>query len=224
MASKRTLASTIYRRYYRIIDEINANGAAVAWMRNNREKVPVFTTRTDFWHYVNQVVGPESQIDYLEFGVYRGDSLRQWTKFNTNPDSRFFGFDSFEGLPAAWNKTYQAGHFNLDGVLPEIGDDRAALIKGWFQKTLRLFLRDFRPQGRLIIHNDSDLHSSTLFVLTVLDLVISAGTVIMFDEFATNPLHEFRAFDEYVAAFMRDAQLLCMTTERHASRAAFVFR
>ncbi len=113
----------------------------------------------------------------------------------------------------------------MNGVLPNIEDNRVVLIKGWFQDTLRHFLRGFSLQGRLVIHIDCDLHSATLFVLTVIDPLISEGTVVMFDEFISAPTHEFRAFQEYLCAYRRNAELLCMTKERdNDNRAAFVFR
>ena len=48
-------------------------------------------------------------------------------------------------------------------------------MKGWFNETLRPFLRDFTPRSRLMIHNDGDLFSSTLYTLATLDPHFAAG-------------------------------------------------
>jgi O-methyltransferase len=222
MIAKKVLASKVYRNYSRIVDELNTNGAVAEWMRQNKGKVPVFKHRYDLYRYVNDVICGSDPIDYFEFGVYQGDSLREWVTLNRQKGSRFFGFDSFEGLPEDWNHANPMGKFSLGGQLPDIGDDRVRLVKGWFQQTLRSLLADFRPQARLVIHNDSDLHSSTLFTLTAMDRIIVPGTVLIFDEF-TSPLHEFRAFHEYVAAYMKNVELVC-TAGDYASQAAFIFK
>ncbi len=51
----------------------------------------------------------EAAFDFFEFGVYRGDSLRTWCALNGNRDTRFFGFDSFRGLPAHWKPSRPEG-------------------------------------------------------------------------------------------------------------------
>src|SRR5258705_3316710 len=84
-----------------------------------------------------------SAIDYLEFGVFRGDSIRHWVKLNTQTNSRFYGFDSFEGLPERWRNGQDKGHFDVGGNIPKIDDPRVHFIKGWFNHTLPSFVRDF---------------------------------------------------------------------------------
>ena len=56
---------------------------------------------------------------------------------------------------------------------------------------------------RSLIHIDCDIYASTRTVLELLAARIVPGTVIVFDEYLNYPSwkeHEFRAFQEFVAA------------------------
>lgn len=139
-------------------------------------------------------------IQYLEFGVYRGDSLQSWLAGISHPDSRFVGFDTFTGLPDRWRPTEPAGHFNANGLVPDIKDPRCSFEVGLFQDTLPTFMARTNLTGRLVINLDADMFTSTLFVLTTLAPHLKSGDVIFFDEFSC-PLDEFRAFEEFVRSF-----------------------
>jgi hypothetical protein len=147
-------------------------------------------------------------IDYLEFGVHEGVSLRYFAGANHHPDSRFIGFDTFSGLPESWGR-FSSGHFNVGGIPPVIDDARVSFRVGLFQDSLPVFLESYRPQ-KLIVHVDCDLYSSGLFVLARLDAVCRPGTVIIFDEFG-DVQHEFRAFMDYVSSFRRGYRVLAAT-------------
>lgn len=59
--------------------------------------------RYELYKYVlNKYELESKEIDYLEFGVSGGDSFRWWVDHLKNENSRFFGFDTFEGLPEDW--------------------------------------------------------------------------------------------------------------------------
>ena len=68
--------------------------------------------------YLQQTVLKDAPIDYLEFGVADGASLRSWCALNQRPESRFFGFDTFTGLPEDWAADHPKGTFNRDGIPP----------------------------------------------------------------------------------------------------------
>ena len=141
----------------------------------------------------------QAPLDYMEFGVAGGHSLRWWLKKNQNPGSRFFGFDTFEGLPENW------GHFRKgDMAVPietlSLDDTRASLHKGLFQDSLIPFLETYDNRNRKLIHIDSDLFSSGLFVMTQLYRFLKPGDIFLFDEFAV-PEHEFLAWKIFTESF-----------------------
>jgi hypothetical protein len=115
---------------------------------------------------------------WLEFGVYKGDTINYISKFTKNT---VYGFDSFEGLPEIWRERYGKGHFSTNGVLPEVNSN-VILVKGWFDDTLPLFIANNKNKKISFIHIDCDLYSSTKYVLTYLKDYITDDCVIVFDE------------------------------------------
>lgn len=148
----------------------------------------------------------ENAFDYLEFGVSGGFSFRWWVDANINPDSRFYGFDTFEGLPENWG-TYNRG--DMTASIPGINDMRAFFYKGLFQDTLPAFLKagTINNEKLKIIHLDADLFSSTLFTLTSLAPWLKKGDILIFDEFNV-PNHEFAAFKIFCDSYYIKIKLL----------------
>ena len=132
------------------------------WLEANDHGCPHLAGRPEIYQYVHDELLRGQPVDYLEFGVYEGYSMELQTKINPRAESRFWGFDSFEGLPEAWttfNRTMEKGVFSTAGRTPAINDPRLTWVKGWFQDTLPGFCRDFQPRAgnRLVIHCDADL-------------------------------------------------------------------
>jgi hypothetical protein len=160
-------------------------------------------TREQVWDVAIGNIGPDTPVLYLEFGVFEGYSLRYFSQRFRHPDSRFFGFDSFEGLPERWG-TMEAGTFSTAGRAPTIDDNRVSFVQGWFQDSVPPFLEklDSMPSVHnknltLFIHFDADLYSSTLFLLATLWAKFDRYA-FCFDEFMG---HELRAVHDFSSAF-----------------------
>ena len=151
--------------------------------------------------------------------------MRYWLNLNKNKESSFYGFDTFEGLPEPFDRikfTDPIGTFTNDGGIPEIDDERVCFIKGLFQDTLQNFLLQFNPINPIIINNDSDLYTSTLFLLTKLDSILCNGAIIIFDEFFCSS-HEFQAFYDYSQSYQKKYKIVASTHEDPPVRVAIQF-
>jgi hypothetical protein len=184
------------------------------WRKNNSNlKYNDFYLRK--WDYMKrftlyEFLLKEEKLDqafnYLEFGVAAGRSFKWWVEHNTHPESSFFGFDTFTGLPEDWNM-FKAGAMSTGGIVPDVKDERAFFIKGLFQDSLPEFIEKFNDNKRKIIHLDADLYSSTLYVLTKLHPLLKKNDIILFDEFAV-PQHEFLAFTNFVQAYRFEYEVI----------------
>lgn len=145
-------------------------------------------------------------IDYLEFGVATGIAFKWWVEKNKNPQSRFYGFDVFTGLPEDFG-VMKKEHYNTAGQTPQINDSRVMFVKGLFQESLPGFLENYMSNHRKVIHMDADLYTSTLFVLTQLLPLLKKDDIVIFDEFGV-PTHEFKAFSEIVLAYKLNFEFL----------------
>ena len=112
----------------------------------------------------------------LEFGVFRGWSLTRSAR--KQPWRRFYGFDSFEGLPQDGRPDWQ-----IDFALPELPQvpPNCRLVPGWFRDTIPSFLAE-HDEPVAFVNIDCDLYSSARDVLFGLGDRLQPGTVLYFDE------------------------------------------
>lgn len=126
---------------------------------------------------------------FMEFGVYKGKSINFMAK--KKPNTVFYGFDSFEGLPEDWdmgNKVEKKGHFNFNGI-PDV-EKNVVLIKGWFDNTIKKWKG--QNDGQIsFINIDSDLYSSAKTILYELNDQIVKNTVIRFDDLLDSPIARY---------------------------------
>lgn len=168
-----------------------------AWLdRQGYDDALVVPTRADVFDLLVRAVAGRSLL-YLEFGVHRGESLRWWA--GAVPDARasFLGFDTFTGLPEAWNAVDGPAAYSAGGHAPTIGDPRVRLIQGLFADTLPGL--SLPERDVLVVNCDADLYSSTRDVLTSLSERLVVGSFLYFDELH-DPQHEMKAFAEHLDA------------------------
>ncbi|HIP37320.1 MAG TPA: class I SAM-dependent methyltransferase [Crocinitomix sp.] len=165
-----------------------------------------YKKREKLFEYVIEKEGLNSEIDYLEFGVSKGHSFRWWADRISNPNAKFYGFDTFTGLPEDWGP-FKAGDMSNGNEPPKMDDERVSFYQGVFQQTLVPFLANYNSNRKKVIHLDADLYSATLYVLTLMTPYLKSGDVIFFDEFNV-PMHEFKAFSEWSKSFYIDYEVL----------------
>jgi hypothetical protein len=153
--------------------------------------------------------------DWAEFGVQKGNTAR--VLLDCLPtDKNIYLFDSFEGLPEDWiienpeeandgiREVCLAGSFFTD-IIPVFNDNRAIVIKGLYNDTLPIFVRDYNTPFS-IIHMDSDLYSSAKSIYKNAGHLIRKGTVLIFDDFFRD--HDKKAFLEFIESTNFDFEYL----------------
>ncbi|MCX6303302.1 MAG: class I SAM-dependent methyltransferase [Bacteroidia bacterium] len=166
-----------------------------------------YSKRYILYQYVIEKLNIRNEpFDFLEFGVCGGYSFKWWISNCLHPEIRFYGFDTFEGLPENWG-TFKKGDMIAD--VPNVNDSRAKFIKGLFQESVPDFLlnHNLRNGKRKVIHMDADLFSSTLFALTTLGPYLKRGDVLFFDEFNV-PNHEFYAYKIFCNSYYIKTKLM----------------
>ncbi len=166
-----------------------------AWLQARDLRAGPGLDGRDRVHDATMSLVPHKHLLYLEFGVYKGTTLRYWASKLSDPTARFWGFDSFTGLPAAWRLDSPRGRFDLGGVSPQIEDPRVHIVPGRFEDTLPgLILPD---HDNLIINVDCDIYSAARVVLLELEGYIKPGTLLCFDELNDSD-NELRALEEFL--------------------------
>jgi len=184
--------------------------------------------RPDCLEHAAQVGKP---IDGLmaEFGVYKGASITRLA--NRHRKHTIHGFDSWVGLPSAWDRAdgpgrdvvgpvMDAGHFSCNGQLPKVPSN-VVLHKGWFEDTIPPFLEQVRANGKKpfrLLDIDCDIYVSTIQILNLCNDLIVPGTAIYFDELCDwggSPIryplwekHEYKALLEWMKKHDRSVKAL----------------
>lgn len=145
---------------------------------------------------------------FLEFGVYKGRSLRRFARYARHHSlGPVVGFDGFLGLAGTFGGVDASRRFDVGGSIPlnlrlsqEVRNGDAIIVPGLVQETLGDYLEtDGRPLA--FAHLDLDDYEPTSFVLRALSPRLIEGSLLLFDEFLGNPgwrASEFRAYAEAI--------------------------
>lgn len=133
---------------------------------------------------------------FLEFGVYSGGSILGW--YNAyqrhGVKSRFFGFDSFTGLPPETedpNTIWHAGQFSMSGHVPDMIANHPGiqLVKGYYADSLTEEVATRLGDTKIgIVHFDCDTYGSTKTVwewLLKYDL-LAVGAIVIYDDWGAS--------------------------------------
>ncbi len=146
-----------------------------------------FATRERLWRRMLSCLRQDSEITVFEFGVAYGYAARWWLS-RSALISKWYGFDTFRGLPRAW-RHFEAGAFDADGKPPEIRDSRVEWIIGRVEDTFSANRLEATVSGdgtgnqRLFIF-DLDLYEATKHVAEPIFPQLREGDLLYFDEAA----------------------------------------
>ena len=164
------------------------------WLADTGSRVPNLPDRFAVFEAALRLVDEARRPLYLEFGVYRGRTLRWWSQHLRQPAARLVGFDSFEGLPEHWLPGAPAGTF-VAGAPPHLTDERVSFVVGRFEETLPGWSPP--PHDQLIVNLDCDLYSSSSRVLRWLTPHLALGALVYFDDLFSRD-HQARALREWL--------------------------
>ncbi len=155
--------------------------------------------------------------DYLEFGVFNGNSIGSMylASKKTSAQTRLFGFDAFEGLPAGseneddgvWKKGFYACSFEQTQeclTRRQVSSEEITWVKGWYNETLNQELISKYHLGNFgIVFIDCDTYSSSKTVLDFIAPLIKKPLIICLDDWKLNDLDikgvgEYKSFNEFL--------------------------
>jgi O-methyltransferase len=137
--------------------------------------------------------------DYMEFGLFKGYSFwyaQHLARRRNMKTMRFFGFDSFQGLPAPSDidltpqEVFYEGQYYCEksvviSNLESRGVDwsRTYLIDGFFNDSLVPSLKtEYNMKSVLLALIDCDLYASTSDVMFFLEGLIDKNTILILDD------------------------------------------
>lgn len=173
--------------------------------------------------------------DVVEFGCWKGSNLMFLSKMLTllepNSPKKIVGFDNFSGLP---NPVLEDGAFSISQIGKYKGNEeilRQAINLFDFQEKISLVVGDaletipkYKNENKRSVFSfcylDFDLYEPTKTALDLIDVSLSIGGVIVFDEALTTEWPgETIAMKEYIEGSKKKFKMLSNTLSKQPTRA-----
>ena len=137
---------------------------------------------------------------FCEFGVFKGHSIKLFSKFLLDKNKIIYGFDSFAGLEEEWiSSDYNpVGKFSLNQKKPKLPKN-VKIVQGRVEDTIETFLKDNSGNKIIFSHMDMDNYNPTKYTLEKIKPFLTQGSIVLFDEFYGFQgwkNHEFKALTE----------------------------
>ncbi len=172
--------------FYRNAAELAQSLEYSLWVTRTFGRDSVFlATRERLWRRMLSCLTQDSEVTVFEFGVAYGYTTQWWLSRSSLVD-KWYGFDTFTGLPRAW-RHFAAGAFDANGKPPEISDSRIEWVVGkventfsanWIQPTSSE--DETRTQRVFIL--DLDLYEPTKYVAEQVFPQLQEGDLLYLDE------------------------------------------
>ena len=138
--------------------------------------------------------------DYMEFGVYQGESFIKafhFARFRKLSSMKFYAFDSFSGYPPLEGIDKECGYFKEGGyesdlktfkknlLRARVDMKKVRIIPGLFSKLNQTVKEEIKSKIVSVVWIDCDLYKATLEALNFLTNHLADGTVIVFADWFT---------------------------------------
>jgi hypothetical protein len=188
----------------------SSNPGSVQFVEEEMKGAMPFASDADIFRFSSDQVSVDGL--FVELGTHRGRTANFLAALN--PKKTIYTFDSYLGLPTAWDR----GDLLIDGSLFAWPNGEplptfllnVELKKGWFIDTLPKFM-ELQDEPIAFLHVDSDVYESAAQGLDILGPKMVDGTVILFDEFYNYPNfrnQEYKAFQEFLTKYAFRAEYL----------------
>lgn len=152
--------------------------------------------------------------DFVEFGVHIGNSLIQTMKMAKFKNTKFYGFDSFEGLPPT--KIPLKGNLKQDYAEKMFSNTSLEFVqerlrkKGLYPILIKGFFNKLKPISSYGIKKirfayiDADIYEGYRDALRLITSHLQVGTVMIFDEFVAPSDYRYQGIREHGTRAIRD--------------------